>query len=193
MAWPTGPSRRPPTSTGVAMTGTSPTETRLKKELWQGKEELLLKEMQLLGTLYHPCIVQIYGHSLEGSEALLVNEYMNRRSLDYHLYKRDGYEPLPWRARLSIATSVASRLAFLHSKDVTHYDFKTANVLINDAFEAKIANFGLVKVLWDPWEDPLRTMIKRTLGYLDPFYLGDCTISPPPPTTGRSDHQLPLP
>lgn len=142
---------------------------RLNGETCQGTEEML-HEISVLGTLHHGSLVQLYGYCLEGREALLVYEFVNMGSLDCHLFRNDGIMNLPWRTRLRIATSAASGLAFLHTRGVVHRDFKPANILINTEFEAKIADFGLAKVLGERMET-ITTRIMGTDGYLDPCYM----------------------
>lgn len=105
---------------------------------------LLQTEVRFLEKLIHPNIVKLYGYCWEKKKFLLAYEFMQKGSLDTHLFSRtysnpnqkhekfvlkkyinmliyfnlqfaDGVEPLPWDTRIKIALGVARGLAFLHT------------------------------------------------------------------------------
>eukprot|EP00249_Psilotum_nudum_P022062 c28359_g1_i2 orf=259-1086(+) len=107
----------------------------------QGHKEWLA-ELNFLGQLHHPNLVKLVGYCIEDDQRLLVYEFMQRGSLENHLFRK-GALPLPWVTRMKIALGAAKGLAFLHAgkRPVIYRDFKTANILL-DAVSALQICFG---------------------------------------------------
>ncbi|XP_065855674.1 uncharacterized protein [Euphorbia lathyris] len=157
-------------------------------------------EVKALERQSHPNLVKVIGYCWEDRELLLVYEFMQRGSLFDHLHGRNpGIEPLSWDMRIKIAVGAARGLNFLHTsgKKVIHRDIKSANIILDSDYNAKITDFGLA--IWDPLDgdphmttmsdnvnisglDPLErlwpsdgfshlsTRVMGTFGYLDPGY-----------------------
>ncbi|KAK6138463.1 hypothetical protein DH2020_027783 [Rehmannia glutinosa] len=91
-----------------------------------------------------------------------------------HLFrwKSLGLEPLSWTKRISIALDVARGVEYLHTlahQSFIHRDLKSANILLDDDFRAKVSDFGLVKLA--PGRDmSVATRLAGTFGYLAPEY-----------------------
>ena len=103
-----------------------------------------VEEMRILSKLRHPCITTVMGAVVEaGSDALMVMELMNRGSLHDILYN-ETYE-VEGATILQILKDVTTGLHFLHFSGsvVVHGDIKSHNILVDDHFHAKIADFGL--------------------------------------------------
>lgn len=131
-------------------------------------------EIEVLSKVRHRHLVSLLGYSIEGNERLLVYEYMNQGALSRHLFrwKNLNLEPLSWTRRLSIALDVARGVEYLHSlahRSFIHRDLKSANILLDDCFRAKVADFGLVKLAPDR-EMSVATKLAGTFGYLAPEY-----------------------
>ncbi|KAL5204406.1 hypothetical protein ABZP36_009277 [Zizania latifolia] len=128
-------------------------------------------ELEVLGKLSHPNLARLLGYCAAGSDRLLVYELLERGSLDAWLHG-DGPDPLPWPARLRIAGGVAAALAFLHhgrDPPVLHRDIKASNVLLDEGFEAKLADFGLARIVsGGPAASDLSTQAAGTAGYMAP-------------------------
>ncbi|KAE8655375.1 putative receptor-like protein kinase [Hibiscus syriacus] len=137
----------------------------------QGKREWLA-EVIFLGQLKHPHLVNLIGYCYEDEHRLLVYEYMERGSLEHQLFKRYG-PPLPWLTRLKIVAGTAKGLAFLHEeeKPVIYRDFKTSNILLDLAYNAKVSDFGLATDSPGEEETHVTTCVMGTEGYAAPEYI----------------------
>jgi serine/threonine protein kinase len=97
--------------------------------------------------IQHINLVGLIGFCCEGGKRLLVYEYMPSRSLDAHLFQNKG-PSLGWSTRFKIALGVARGLAYLHEKCIDciiHCDIKPQNILLDESFVPKIADFGMSK------------------------------------------------
>ncbi|WOG86779.1 hypothetical protein DCAR_0205997 [Daucus carota subsp. sativus] len=146
---------------------------RLNQESFQGHKEWLA-EVNYLGQLYHPHLVKLIGYCLEDEHRLLVYEFMPRGSLENHLFRRGSYfQPLSWNLRMKVALGAAKGLAFLHSAQtkVIYRDFKTANILLDSDYNAKLSDFGLAKDGPTGDKSHVSTRVMGTYGYAAPEYL----------------------
>ncbi|XP_071720258.1 receptor-like cytoplasmic kinase 176 [Rutidosis leptorrhynchoides] len=146
---------------------------KLNQESFQGHREWLA-EVNYLGQLSHPNLVELIGYCLEDEQRLLVYEFMPRGSLENHLFRRGSYfQPLSWSLRLKAALGAAKGLAFLHSAKtkVIYRDFKTSNVLLDSNYNAKLSDFGLAKDGPTGDKSHVSTRVMGTYGYAAPEYL----------------------
>ncbi|XP_021811555.1 probable serine/threonine-protein kinase PIX13 isoform X2 [Prunus avium] len=147
---------------------------KLNPESVQGFQEWQ-SEVNFLGRLSHPNLVKLLGYCWDDKELLLVYEFMQKGSLENHLFRvgSAGIEPLSWDRRLKIAIGAARGLAFLHGseKQIIYRDFKASNILLDGNFNAKIADFGLAKLGPAGGESHVSTRIMGTYGYAAPEYI----------------------
>ncbi|XP_021722022.1 probable L-type lectin-domain containing receptor kinase S.5 [Chenopodium quinoa] len=116
----------------------------------------LIAEVTTIGSLHHKNLVELIGWCYEGSELLLVYEYMQHRSLDTFLYCNDeiiGWKiedkTLSWTKRYNIICGVAQALDYLHNeclKRVLHRDIKASNIMLDAEFNARLGDFGLARM-----------------------------------------------
>ncbi|KAI3784417.1 hypothetical protein L1987_43516 [Smallanthus sonchifolius] len=146
---------------------------KLNHESVQGFQEWQ-SEVNFLGRLSHPNLVKLLGYCREDKDLLLVYEFMQKGSLENHLFRRgSAVQRLTWNLRLKIAIGAARGLAFLHSSDdnVIYRDIKASNILLDGSYNAKISDFGLAKLGPSGGVSHVTTRIMGTYGYAAPEYI----------------------
>ncbi|PQQ09938.1 putative serine/threonine-protein kinase PBL11 [Prunus yedoensis var. nudiflora] len=146
---------------------------RLNQDGIQGHKEWLT-EINYLGELHHPNLVKLIGYCLEDDHRLLVYEFMPKGSMENHLFRRSThFQPLSWSLRMKIALGAARGLAFLHNAEtqVIHRDFKSANILLDSNYNAKLSDFGLARDGPTGDKSHVSTRVIGTQGYAAPEYL----------------------
>ncbi|KAG9342273.1 hypothetical protein JZ751_016775 [Albula glossodonta] len=103
------------------------------------------QEIQTLKTLKQQNLVEMVGFSCNGEHPCLVYEYMSNGSLLDRLACLGGSPPLSWSRRCAIAVGTAKGLQYLHQNHHVHRDIKSGNILLDEAFVAKISDFGLTR------------------------------------------------
>ncbi|KAK7319150.1 hypothetical protein RJT34_03868 [Clitoria ternatea] len=133
--------------------------------------EQFMNEIEILTGLHHQNLVTLYGCTSRNSrELLLVYEYIPNGTVADHLHsERARPGTLPWHTRMSIAIETASALVYLHASDIIHRDVKTNNILLDNHFSVKVADFGLSR-LFPTHVTHISTAPQGTPGYVDPEY-----------------------
>ncbi|KAJ4974333.1 hypothetical protein NE237_007507 [Protea cynaroides] len=130
-------------------------------------------EVEALSRAQHGNLVLLQGYCTYGNDKLLIYSYMKNGSLDYWLHEKlDGPSSLDWEARLQIAQGAARGLAYLHQScqpHILHRDIKSSNILLDENFEAHLADFGLARLIL-PYDTHVTTDLVGTLGYIPPEY-----------------------
>ena len=98
-----------------------------------------IREIQIMSRLHSPYITQFFGACLEEGQACLLLEYMPQQSL----YEVLGKQALTGEQQREMALAIARGLYYLHTQGVIHRDLKSANVLVDAHWQAKITDFGL--------------------------------------------------
>ncbi|KAI9128757.1 hypothetical protein K1719_000240 [Acacia pycnantha] len=128
-------------------------------------------EAELLMTIHHRNLVSFIGYCDDDNKMALIYEYMANGNLKNSLSDKNS-NSLTWQKRLEIAIDAGQGLEYLHhgcKPPIIHRDVKTANILLNENLEAKIADFGLSKVFKNDNTNS-ESEVMGTTGYLDPEY-----------------------
>lgn len=144
---------------------------RAQQGSMQGTSEFK-NEIELLSRVHHKNLVSLVGFCYEQGEQMLVYEYIHNGTLRENLMGKGGMH-LDWAKRLRIAIGSAKGLAYLHelaNPPIIHRDIKSTNILLDESLNAKVADFGLSKLISDTEKGHVSTQVKGTLGYLDPEY-----------------------
>ncbi|CAL1370061.1 unnamed protein product [Linum trigynum] len=129
-------------------------------------------EVKLLSEIRHLNLVTLLGCCVEGSDKMLVYEYLPNKSLDCFLFDKEKSSSLDWTTRFNIAKGVARGIPYLHEEapmKILHRDIKASNILLDESLNPKISDFGLARLC--PEEDSLMsTRVSGTHGYMAPEY-----------------------
>ncbi|KAL4588016.1 hypothetical protein LXL04_000894 [Taraxacum kok-saghyz] len=148
------------------------------KKLWSSKNDIELGssagdfvgEVNVLGKLRHRNIVRLLGFLHNDKNAMIVYEYMSNGSLGEALHGQARLL-VDWVSRYNIAVGVAQGLAYLHHDchpPVIHRDVKPNNILLDENLDARIADFGLARMMVKKNETV--TMVAGSYGYIAPEY-----------------------
>ncbi|VAI39844.1 unnamed protein product [Triticum turgidum subsp. durum] len=132
--------------------------------------EEFVNEIIILSQINHRNIVRLLGCCLDVNVPMLVYEFVSHGTLSEFLHGADPRSPISFDLRLKIATQSAEALAYLHSstsRTILHGDVKSANILLDDQLNAKVADFG-ASALKSMDESEFIMFVHGTLGYLDP-------------------------
>ncbi|XP_030448566.1 receptor-like protein kinase 5 [Syzygium oleosum] len=145
-------------------------------------EKQFLAEVEILGNIRHLNIIKLLCCISCENSKLVVYEYMENHSLDHWLHKTTRSSSalgvannifLDWPKRLQIALGAAKGLCYMHndcSPPIIHRDIKSSNILLDSEFNAKIADFGLARMLVKHGEAVTMTGVAGSFGYLAPEY-----------------------
>uniref|UniRef100_J3KW79 Protein kinase domain-containing protein n=1 Tax=Oryza brachyantha TaxID=4533 RepID=J3KW79_ORYBR len=115
----------------------------------KGNGEEFLNEVISIGRTSHVNIVSLLGFCLQGSKRALVYEYMANGSLDNYIYSEESKIVVGWEKLQQIAIGIARGLEYLHCRcntRIIHFDIKPHNILLDEDFCPKVADFGLAKL-----------------------------------------------
>ena len=146
------------------------------KKLWGKQKETLsrrrgvLAEVDVLGNVRHRNIVRLLGCCSNRESTMLLYEYMPNGSLHDLLHGKNKGENLvsDWFTRYKIALGVAQGICYLHhdcDPVIVHRDLKPSNILLDAEMEARVADFGVAKLIQS---DESMSVIAGSYGYIAP-------------------------
>ncbi|XP_019193127.1 PREDICTED: G-type lectin S-receptor-like serine/threonine-protein kinase SD2-5 [Ipomoea nil] len=154
--------------------GVLPDGTKIAVKCLRGSDEInnsFLAEMETIGSIHHVTnLVKLIGFCDEKSHRLLVYEHMANGSLDRWIFNENQEYGLTWHAKKRIMLDIAKGLAYLHEdcdRKIIHLDIKPQNILLDQNFNAKVADFGLSKLV-EKDQSKVVTKIRGTPGYIAP-------------------------
>ncbi|KAK3141025.1 hypothetical protein QOZ80_5AG0409060 [Eleusine coracana subsp. coracana] len=143
---------------------------QLKDGGGQGEREFQA-EVEIISRVHHRHLVSLVGYCISSNQRLLVYDFVPNNTLHFHLHGH-GRPVLEWTARIKIAAGAARGIAYLHEDchpRIIHRDIKSSNILLDNNFEAKVADFGLARLALDAVTH-VTTRVMGTFGYMAPEY-----------------------
>lgn len=152
------------------------------KQLWKGNGlKVLTAEIEILRKIRHRNIMKLYASLKKGGSNFLVLEYMSNGNLSQALQRqiKDGVPELDWHQRYKIALGAAKGISYLHhdcSPPIIHRDIKSTNILLDEEYEPKLADFGVAKIADNSSTESYSSCFAGTHGYIAPgeFYTYFC-------------------
>eukprot|EP00850_Spirogloea_muscicola_P022145 SM000279S10391 [mRNA] locus=s279:140500:144439:- [translate_table: standard] len=156
---------------GVMEDGTAVAVKRFSPDSHQGISEFLA-EMKFLTKVKHPHLVSLILHQ---SPPHCMHKQLQNLALPLQVKGKDAelHGAMPWKQRLQICIGAAEGLAFLHTgaaQSIIHRDVKSTNILLDEHFDAKVSDFGLSRMGPGHDESHVSTVVKGSVGYMDPEY-----------------------
>ncbi|KAF8776337.1 hypothetical protein HU200_003564 [Digitaria exilis] len=131
-------------------------------------------EVEVLSMAQHDNLVPLWGYCVQGDSWFLIYSFMENGSLDDWLHNRDDDAStfLDWPTRLKIAQGASHGLSYIHNvckPHIVHRDIKSSNILLDKDFKARVADFGLSRLILSS-KTHVTTELVGTLGYIPPEY-----------------------
>ncbi|XP_068656708.1 LRR receptor-like serine/threonine-protein kinase HSL2 [Aristolochia californica] len=145
----------------------------VKKIRFSGENDgAFAAEVEILGNVRHGNIVKLLCCYTSEDCKVLVYEYMPNGSLKAALHEKGGAF-LDWNTRRKIAVGAAQGLVYLHHDSVpaiVHRDVKSGNILLDEEFGARVADFGLARAMESSGGERVMTCVAGSYGYIAPEY-----------------------
>ncbi|KAF8657029.1 hypothetical protein HU200_060363 [Digitaria exilis] len=139
------------------------------------KGEDFISEVSTIGRIHHINVVRLVGFCSEEKRRALVYEYMPNGSLDKYIFSSE--RSFSWDKLNEIVLGIARGINYLHQgcdMQIVHFDIKPENILLDNNFIPKVADFGLAKL--SPRDNSFVPMsaMRGTIGYIAPEMISRC-------------------
>ncbi|XP_044346791.1 rust resistance kinase Lr10-like isoform X3 [Triticum aestivum] len=131
--------------------------------------EDFISEVSTIGRIHHVNVVRLVGFCSEEMRRALVYEYMPRGSLDKYIFS--AQKSFSWDKLNEIALGTARGINYLHQgceMQILHFDIKPHNILLDNNFVPKVADFGLAKLYPRDNSFVPSNALRGTVGYIAP-------------------------
>nr|AAF78017.1 receptor-like kinase [Oryza sativa Japonica Group] len=131
--------------------------------------EDFISEVATIGRIHHINVVRLVGFCSEEMRRALVYEYMPRGSLNKYIFSSE--RSFSWDKLNEIALGIARGINYLHQgceMQILHFDIKPDNILLDDNFVSKVADFGLAKLYPREKSFVSDRALRGTVGYMAP-------------------------
>jgi serine/threonine-protein kinase len=105
--------------------------------------ERFQREAMAAALLDHPNVTRVHDFGEEERRLYMVMELLRGQDLKALI---ESKQPLPLQQKLSIMVQVGAGMAYVHARNIVHRDLKPANIHVQPNGQAKIMDFGLVRV-----------------------------------------------
>ncbi|EOY12719.1 S-locus lectin protein kinase family protein, putative [Theobroma cacao] len=149
---------------------------RLSKDSGQGLTEFK-NEVILIAKLQHRNLVKLLGCCVQGDEKLILLVVWLTWGTESDQTRS---KLLDWSKRVNIIGGIARGLLYLHQDSrlrIIHRDLKSGNILLDNAMNPKISDFGLAKTFWGEQTEANTNKVVGTYGYMSPEYAIDGVFS----------------
>jgi formylglycine-generating enzyme required for sulfatase activity/tRNA A-37 threonylcarbamoyl transferase component Bud32 len=121
------------------------------------------REAKSLAKLSHPNIVGVIDYGEYKGTPLLIMEYLPGGTL-----RQQVGLPMPWADAVQLILPIARGLSYAHQQGIIHRDVKPSNILMTEAGEPMLSDFGVAKILA---EDGIETLTATGVGMGTPGYM----------------------
>ncbi|CAH1779691.1 unnamed protein product [Owenia fusiformis] len=135
------------------------------QQISEDEKKKLLNEAEKMAKLQHENILRILGVIMEPGMYAILFEYIANGSLDSFLKKRQV--PLPIIVKFVYKTILGMNYLHTNVPTICHRDLRAANLLVTDAFDIKIADFGLSQ--WKTYTQRHSTRLSAELNKFGSF------------------------
>lgn len=146
---------------------------------FDGKDQMkFLRESMILHKFVHPSILKFYGINFQSFtkpmflEPTIITEYLSNGSLKGILdMERNHLINEKWdnTAKYITLIGIADAMRYLHKNKIIHRDLKSENILMDENYQPKVADFGLSRCFSEDFKNSQKMKMTGNVG--TPLYM----------------------